>query len=188
MVMSLELHVITRPVSVLPPPSFVVAENAGAFEPTSTDCDVGATVTLATGTAVTVSVAPLLVCPSLAAVIVVVPGDAPVATPEPLIVATPVLLEFHVTTRPVSTLPPASFVTAVNAGVFEPSTTDCVVGEIVTVATGTAVTVSVAPLLVCPSLDAVMVVVPGDWPVATPEPLILSLIHISEPTRRTPIS
>jgi hypothetical protein len=78
------------------------------------------------------------------------------------IVATLVLLDAKVTTRPVSTLPLASFVTAVNAGVDEPSTTDCVVGEIVTLATGTAVTVSVAAGLVFPSLDAVIDVVPGD--------------------------
>jgi hypothetical protein len=80
---------------------------------------------LSTGTAVTVSVAAGLVFDSLAAVIDVVPGDTPVATPVlELTVATLGSLDAKVTVRPVSTLPPASFVTAVNAGVEEPLTTD----------------------------------------------------------------
>src|SRR5665647_2778583 len=96
-------------------------------------------VTLATGAAVTVSVAAGLVFPSLDAVIVVVPAVTPVATPEVAsIVATLGSLDEKVTVRPVSTLPLPSFVTAVNAGVVEPATTDWVVGEIVTLATGTA--------------------------------------------------
>ena len=80
---------------------------------------------MSTGTAVTVSVAAGLVFDSLEAVIDVVPGDTPVATPVlELTVATLGSLDAKVTVRPVSTLPLASFVTAVNAGVEEPLTTD----------------------------------------------------------------
>jgi H+/gluconate symporter-like permease len=121
----LDAKVTTRPVSTLPLASFVTAVKAGVDEPSTTDCVVGEIVTLATGIAETVRVAALLVFPSLEAVIDVVPGDCPVATPVlALIVATLVLLDAKVTTRPVSTLPLASFVTAVKAGVDEPSTTD----------------------------------------------------------------
>ena len=85
----------------------------------------GATVTLLTGAGLTVSVAALLVFPSLDAVIDEVPGETPVATPEfGSIVATAVLLELKVTARPVSVLPLPSFVTAVNAGVVDPTSTD----------------------------------------------------------------
>ena len=114
------------------------------------------------------SVAALLVIPSLVAVIVAVPGATPVATPVVgSIVATPVLLEAKVTARPESVLPPASFVTAVNAGVVPPTTTVCVVGEIVTVETGTAMTTIVAvPAL--PSLVAVTVSVPGVCEITLP--------------------
>jgi hypothetical protein len=165
----LEFHETARPVSTLPPASLVTTVNAGADAPSTTDCDVGEIVTLATGTALTVSVAALLVLPSLVAVIDVVPGDWPVATPVVVLIdATLGLLDANVTVRPVSTLPLPSFVTAVNAGVLDPSTTDCVAGESVTLATGTAVTVSVAAELVLPSLEAVIDAVPGDWPVATP--------------------
>jgi hypothetical protein len=131
-------------------------------------------VTLATGAAETVRVAGVLVFPSLDAVIDDVPGETPVATPEfELIVATAGLLDAKVTVRPVSTLPFPSFVTAENAGVVAPSTTDCDVGEIVMLATGAAVTVSVAAVLAFPSLVAVIDVVPAATPVATP---VLELI------------
>ncbi len=165
----LELNAITRPVSTLPPASFVTTVNAGVFEPSTTDCVVGEMVTLATGIAVTVSVAAGLFCPSLDAMIDVVPAATPVATPVlEFTVATPGAVDEKVTVRPVSTLPLPSFVTAVNAEVCDPATTVAVRGEIVTLATGIAETVSVALLLVLPSLVAVMFVVPGATPVATP--------------------
>ncbi|HVM42849.1 MAG TPA: hypothetical protein VMT77_05050 [Gemmatimonadales bacterium] len=75
--------------------------------------------------------------PSLVAVIVTGPPAAtPVTTPLPLTVASAVLLEAQVITRPVSTFPPASFVVAVS-GTVPPTTTDAGLGATVTVATGT---------------------------------------------------
>src|SRR5947199_277197 len=142
--------------------------NGGVLEPTSTATSLGEMVTLPTAAGLTVSVAALLVFPSLDAVIDVVPVATPVATPElGSIVATDVLLELNVTVRPVSTLPLASLVTAVNAGVDCPTTTDCVVGEITTEPTGTAFTTMVA-VPVLPSLVAVTVIVPGDSAVTRP--------------------
>ena len=100
-----ELHVIVRPVSTLPFASLNVAERV-VVAPTPTLADVGATVTVETGSGTTVTVAvPLF--PSLVAVIVAVPADTPVTTPFKT-VATPVALELQVTTRPVSVLPFAS--------------------------------------------------------------------------------
>src|SRR5665647_1741576 len=106
--------------STLPAPSLVTAVNAGVVAPSTTDCDVGEMVTLPTGAGDTVSVAPGLVSPSLDAVIVVVPGATPVATPVlASMVATDASLDAKVIARPLSTLPLASFATAVNAGVVE---------------------------------------------------------------------
>jgi hypothetical protein len=95
----------------------------------------GVIVTLATGNGFTVSVA-VPDFPSLVAVIVADPGATPVATPDELTVAAPVLLEPHVTVRPVSTFPWESFVVAVKLCVF-PARIEAVAGETVTDATGT---------------------------------------------------
>jgi hypothetical protein len=74
---------------------------------------VGCNVTLPTGTGKTVTLAvPLF--PSLVAVIVTVPGVTPVTRPEAETVAIAVLLELHVTTRSVTTVPFRSFTVAVN--------------------------------------------------------------------------
>lgn len=73
----------------------------------------GDTVTLPTGSAVTVIVElPLFV--SLVAVIVAVPVETPVTMPVLETVATAVLLELHVTTRSVTTAPFASLTVAIN--------------------------------------------------------------------------
>jgi len=73
----------------------------------------GLTVTDATGTGVTVTVAvPLF--PSLVAVIVAVPTVTPVTSPVADTVATDVALVAHVTTRPDSGFPAASFGVAVS--------------------------------------------------------------------------
>jgi hypothetical protein len=105
--------------------------------------------------------------PSLVAVIVAVPTATPVATPVELFtVATLELLVDHVTVRPVSVLPPASFRVAANSCVA-PTAIEAVAGATVTVATGTNVTVSVA-VPVFPSLVAVMVTVPAATAVAKP--------------------
>ncbi len=73
----------------------------------------GLTVTEATGTTVTV-IAALPLCPSLVAVIVALPAPTPVTSPLPLTLATAGALLAHVTTRPDSGLPLASFGVAVS--------------------------------------------------------------------------
>ena len=131
-----------------------------------TDAEGGATWIVASGPAVTVSVA-VPDIPSLVAVIVVLPTPEPVATPDADTVATAVLLDVQVTVRPVSVVPFASFNVAVNVDV-EPLATVAVVGATVTVATGTAVTVTV-PEPETPSLVAVIVAVPGINPKTAPD-------------------
>jgi len=161
----LDAHVTTRPVSTKPPASFVVAVSVKVC-PTVSGPPGGATVTVATGAAVTVNVAvPDFV--SLVAVTVAVPALTPVTTPVlALIVATDVGVTDHVTVRPVRTLPFASSVTAVR-GVVRCSTTEGLAGEIVTDATGIGITVIVAvPLF--PSLVPVIVALPARCPVTSP--------------------
>jgi hypothetical protein len=76
----------------------------------------GVTVTVETGTNVTVTLE-VPIFPSLVAVIVVVPGRSPVTSPDDETLATSGLLEVHETARPVSVLPAASFIVAVNVAV-----------------------------------------------------------------------
>src|SRR3989475_5444046 len=122
----------------------------------------GLTVTVATGTFVTVTVAVPL-CPSLVAVIVADPAATPVTNPLGLTVAAAALLVAQVTTRPLRAVPFASFGVAVN-WVVAPTVTPAVVGLTVTEATGTFVTVAAAvPLR--PSLVAVIVAEPAATPV-----------------------
>jgi ABC-type amino acid transport system permease subunit len=106
----LELHVTARPVSTLPLTSVSVAVSCcvGVIPKTRLAED-GLTVTALTGASVTViEDVPVLV--SLVAVIVTGPPAAtPVTRPIASTVATALLLEDHVTVRPVSTLPFESF-------------------------------------------------------------------------------
>jgi hypothetical protein len=136
-----------------------------------TDADGGVTTTVATGPGVTVNV-PLPDFPSLVAVIVAVPTTKPVATPACVTVATVVLLELQVITRPVTTAPLMSLVVAVKA-VVEPLATPAVNGATVTLPTGIGVTVTLE-VPDFPSLVAVIVVVPGLEPVTTPPELTLA--------------
>src|SRR6478672_25505 len=117
------------------------------------------------GTSATVIVlVPLFV--SLVAVMSAVPGATAVTTPVADTVATTVLLEPHVTTRSVTTLPTLSLTVGVRANVCVTNML-LVGGDTATVPTGIFVTVTVAvPLL--PSLVAVIVAVPGATPVTTP--------------------
>jgi len=109
-------HVTVRPVNGLPFASFGVAVSCTVL-PSSTLADAGVTVTLATGTGVTVTLdVPLF--PSLVAVIVAEPVTTPVTSPLPFTVATAVLLLDQVTTRPVSAAPFASFGIAVSCTVW----------------------------------------------------------------------
>ena len=105
---------------------------------------------------------------SLVAVIVVAPAPTAVTRPFASTVAAAVLLEVHVTTRPVSTLPFASLVTAVSCcvGVI-PSTRLAEAGVTVTVLTGASVTV-IEDVPVFVSLVAVIVVAPAATAVTRP--------------------
>jgi hypothetical protein len=164
-------HVITRPVSTLLLASRVVAESC-TVAPTSTLDDEGETDTVATGTgagAVTV-IADVPVLVSLVAVIVALPAATAVTNPLEL---TEAMLEFEldqVTTRPVSTLLPASRMVAESCTVAPTSRLDDV-GATVTDATGTgagALTV-ITDEPTCPSLDAVTDTLPAATAVTSPE-------------------
>src|SRR6266566_2886816 len=126
--------------------------------PTSIVPDAGLTSTAATGTALTVT-AELPLLPSLVAVIVTgPPGALPVTRPFASTVARVASLVPHVTLRPVSGLPAASFGVAVSCSVA-PTTTLAGDGVTSTEATGAGVTVTLdVPLF--PSLVAVMVTGP----------------------------
>jgi hypothetical protein len=107
----LEAQVTTRSVTTTPF-TFLTVATSVVVSPSSTLTDVGATVTLPTGIALTVN-ADVPDCPSLVAVIVAEPTATPVTAPLADTVATAVLLDAHVTIRPVSTPPLASFTVAV---------------------------------------------------------------------------
>src|SRR2546421_12475299 len=114
---SLDDQVTARPESGLPLASLGVAVSCTVC-PTGALADDGVTVTEApgTGTLITVMVAvPLF--PSLVAVIVAVPAAFAVTKPVPLTVAIAVSLDDHVTARPESGLPLASFGVAVSCTV-----------------------------------------------------------------------
>src|SRR5437879_12837645 len=91
------------------------------------------------GAAETVS-AEVPLCPSLVAVIVADPAATPLTSPLPLTVATAVLSLAHVTVRPASGVPLASFGVAVSWTVF-PALTLAGAGLTVTDATGTCTAV-----------------------------------------------
>src|SRR5438874_5600138 len=159
-----------RPDNGLPLASFGVAVSCTVW-PACTDAVLGLTVTDATGTVLTVTVAVPL-CPSLVAVIVAAPAVTPVTSPPALTVATAVLLLPQLTGRPDNGLPLASFEVAVSCTVW-PTCADAVPGLTVTDATGTVLTVIVAVPL-CPSLVAVIVAAPAVTPVTTPLPLTVA--------------
>jgi len=130
-------QVMLRPVSGIPAESRGVAVNC-TVPPTRMLAVAGLTVTDATGTRLTATVAvPLF--PSLVAVIVAVPTAAPVTSPLPFTVAATGLLLAHVMLRPVSGLPAESFGVAVSCTV-PPTRTLAVAGLTDTDATGTLVT------------------------------------------------
>src|SRR3989442_199936 len=126
-------HATTRPVSGLPLASRGVAVSCTVV-PSFTLVDAGVTLTEATGTLVTVMLEVPL-CPSLVAVIVADPAAAPVTRPLLVTGATEPLLLDHVTVRPVSGFPFASFGVAVSWTVW-PTCTVADAGLTVTVATG----------------------------------------------------
>src|SRR5579885_19081 len=110
----------------------------------------GLTVTLATGTVVTVTVAvPLL--PSLVAVIVAEPAATPVTSPVPLTVATPGAPLAQETVRPASGAPVESSGVAVSCTVC-PTASVLAAGVTTTRATGTGLTAIVAVSATLPAL------------------------------------
>src|SRR5712692_3251558 len=158
------VHVTARPVKTFPFASFGVAASCTVC-PTMILAVAGLTVTEATGTPFTVTVAvPLL--PSLVAVIDAEPGATPDTSPLPFTVATAALLLDHVTTRPDSGTPLASRGVAVSCTVC-PADTLADAGLTATDATGTTVMViAEVPLFV--SLVAVIVADPAAVPVTNP--------------------
>src|SRR5712692_2202845 len=127
------VHVTVRPVKTFPFASFGVAVSC-AVCPISILAVAGLTVTEATGTLLTVTVAvPLR--PSLVAVIVAPPATTPVTSPLPFTVATVPLLLDHMIERPFNGLPFESLAAAANCTVW-PRVTLADAGLTVTDATG----------------------------------------------------
>jgi len=124
--------------------------------------------------------------PSLVAVIVAEPAATAVTRPVELTVAFELSEVAQVTTRPGSAAPPASRVAAVNCRV-SPTASVVVDGETVTLATGAAVTVSVA----CPCLPpaaAMITAVPGDTPMTTPALLTVATEVVAEVQVTVPVA
>jgi hypothetical protein len=133
--------------------------------PTRSGALEGLTVTVATGTAVTVIVDEPLI-PSLVALIVAVPGATPVTSPELLTTAIAGALLPQVTTRPLKGVPAPSRGVAVSC-VVAPAGIEAEPGVTETDATATPVIVMVAlPDFV--SLVAVIVAVPAETAVTSP--------------------
>jgi hypothetical protein len=167
-----ELHVTALPVNTPPFASNVVAV---AWDVPTAVIEFGerATVTEATGTGITV-IDDVPLFPSLVAVIVAPPTETAVTSPALFTVAIAVLLDDHVTNRPVSTLLLASLVSAESCWVA-PAITLAVAGLTVTEATGTGITARIA-LPDFPSLVAMIVVVPAATAVTTPEGEIVAIV------------
>jgi hypothetical protein len=146
-----EVHETARAVSSLPFASSVVAV---ACEVPTAVIELGArdTVTDATGASVTV-IDDVPTFPSLVAVIVVLPAPIAVTRPFASTVAAAVLVEPQTIVRPVSTLPFASVVCAVNCCVaLIPRTRIAAAGFTVTVATGIGLTVITAVEVLPPAV------------------------------------
>ncbi len=169
---SLEAHVTVRPVSGLPPASRGVAVSC-TVAPDASVVAGGVTSTLATDTAVTVTLA-VPSTPSTVAVTVTGPGATAVRSPVVSIVAIAPSLVLHATVRFVSALPPASRGVAVNCWV-PPAVRVTVAGVTSTLATGTAATVTLA-VPSTPSTVAVTVTGPGATAVNRPVLSIVAMV------------
>jgi hypothetical protein len=155
----LDVQLTVRPTSVAPLASFGVAVRT--WVPATIIAVTGAeSVTLDTGTALTV-IELLPVCPSLVAVIVTgPPALTAVTSPAPSTVATETLADDHPIVRPVRIFPAASRVTAASCRV-PPTTMLAEPGVTVTVATRTGLTVITGVVAAgADSLVAVIVAVP----------------------------
>src|SRR5438270_142704 len=166
-------HVTVRPLNAVPPASLGVAVSWTVW-PACTLAAAGLTVTEATGTVVTDTVAVPL-CPSLVAVMVAEPTVAAVTSPAPLTVATPVLLLAQVMARPASVLPFASLRVA-TSGTVPPTGTVTELGATLTDATGrgdgTATVMAAESCL--PALAARITTVPDAMPRTTPAGLTVA--------------
>src|SRR6266705_1787769 len=182
-------QVIVRPESGLPLASSGVAVSCWV-PPTKIVAAVGLTVSDATGI-VTVTAAVALL-PSLVAVTFAVPAATAVTSPLASTGATPAASVDHVMTRPVRTLPSASWSVAVICCVA-PTPTVAAVGLTLTDATGAGFTV-IAALPPFPSLVAVIFAAPGATAVTRPafETVAtagLSLDHVTiRPLNRLPLA
>src|SRR5207247_318109 len=168
-------HVTTRPLSGLPVASLGVAVS-WTVPFTCTLAVGGATSTVATGAEAETVTAAVPLFPSLVAVMVTGPPTVfPVTIPPAFTSATAASPVCHVTLRPVSGLPLASFSVAVSWTV--PFTRMVAVAGVTTTdATGASVTVTAAvPLL--PSTVAMMVIgPPAAFPLTTPVPSTLAMV------------
>src|SRR5437868_6210716 len=166
-------HVTVRPLNAVPPASLGVAVSWTVW-PACTLAAAGLTVTEATGTVVTDTVAVPL-CPSLVAVMVAEPTVAAVTSPAPLTVATPVPLLAQVMARPASVLPFASLRVA-TSGTVPPTGTVTELGATLTDATGrgdgTATVMAAESCL--PALAARITTVPDAMPRTTPAGLTVA--------------
>src|SRR5438132_434054 len=154
------VQVSARPLSTLPLASLRVAVSC-TVPPTYMLGAVGLTVTDATGTFDTVTLAVPL-CPSLVAVIVADPTATPVTRPLAETVAIVVLLVVQVTVRPVSTFPFASLTTAPSC-CAEPTEMVAAAGLTATEATERSLTARIA-VPVMPLAAAVTTYPPGTEP------------------------
>jgi hypothetical protein len=111
----LDDQVTGRPVITVPPASFNVAASCCVWVAEIED-DGGATATVATGSCAMLTVAVPLALPLVAVIVTVPLSFAPVGETRPVFetVAIPVLLDDHVTVRPVSVAPLASVSVAVS--------------------------------------------------------------------------
>src|SRR5882724_170908 len=170
-----ETQVTLRPVSTLPAASLSVAVNCCVL-PMTMVAEVGVTLTVATGTGLTViELVPL--CPSLVAVIVIgPPTPTAVTNPTASTVARAGVPDTQVTLRPVSRLPAASLSVAVNCCVL-PTMMVAEAGLTVTVLTGGGgsglTVIELVPLW--PSLVAVIVTGPPAV-IAVTRPLVASTV------------
>src|SRR5439155_245460 len=137
----LVVQLTARPDSGLPLASLGVAVSC-VVRPVDRLADAGVTLTVATGTLVTLMAA-VAVWPSLVAVIVADPAAPPVTSPPEFTVATAALLVDQFTTRPDSGFPLASCGVAVSCTPV-PISTLTTAGVTSTCATGSCATVTVA--------------------------------------------
>ena len=169
-----------RPVSVVPAASFAVAVSWVVLS-SSTVPGLGATVIVAIGTLLTVTVATPCTPPTVALIVAVpVPTAVIVLLAvafDVLTVATAGALDDHVTGRPVSVLPEASFAVAVTACVC-PTLRLAEAGASVTFATGTLVTVTVV-WAITPSTVACTTVDPDAIAVTRPDALIDAIVEFA---------